>query len=484
MKNIDPALCAASTSQQSSNRPLKPTPVTLASAEKPHEHPLDWTEDLTPSWYPEYSATPPEVCYWASSPSNIHERHWVKVASTYEDPVENSIRIASILRRAESTLYEVPSNAGLKYPQYARGHSLRLMSQGPNEFRSGSKGLKELGQGCTSADIPDGAYYHGSGLYYFPAPTRLKQMMTVEDESVETPSRLSHGRNPSGFGSKRLASSQSTTQMSESDTELEMEDISLASPSAVSDSPPTSPSMPSSPPCLPANSISQDYYGPINQYSGVISDDSDGSVYSDDMDPFIELEDSDSTNLDEFCQKSLHDDDFDLGAVSCWPAVTSIRLEAANDHQHRDLVDITCDGCDHGQFGTDDPRELPVLPPGYRWTAHSFALRHSGPRLIVHAPPADDYDYDFDDNFSCFGSDGTSVYSGSPVKLIQSDKPSLWSVLIPEGDETDYTEPPKTLYEGFINEHGSTFGQRAIQQKECSFATRSFAGILQFVGLA
>ncbi|KAK8161168.1 hypothetical protein IWX90DRAFT_417050 [Phyllosticta citrichinensis] len=484
MKSIEPLQEDTASAPQRLGRFLTPSPVTLRTAQKPHDHPLDWAEEMTLSWYPEYSTTPPEVCLWASSHAHIWERHWIKAASTDEDVEDDSVRVASILRRAEATLYEVPANVGLKFPEYGRGYPLRLRSQGPHEmFPRGSKGLKRLEEGQSPAEIPGGARYCASGYYFAPAPTKLNQMMTVEDASMETCSTPSHRRKPSGSGPQRLAFSQSTAQMSESDTDADMEEIPLTSPSAVSESPPTSNSPPSSPPCLPADIASRDYHGPVDQYPGALSDDLDGSVYSDDLDSFLGLEASDTANCDQFHEQSPHHDRFDgfeLGAVTCTAA--SVKLEATNENQRKDLVDSICDDCDHGEFATNKSSELPDLPPGYRWTAHSFALRHSGPRLIVYAPPPDDHESD--DDISCIGSDGTSEYFGSPVKLMQKNRPSLWSVPIPEQDETDYNEPVKTLYEGFMTEYGSMLGRQAVEPDKCHSATPFLNNILQFLGLA
>ncbi|KAK7538163.1 uncharacterized protein J3D65DRAFT_318006 [Phyllosticta citribraziliensis] len=483
MKSIEPSPEDTVNAPQPLGRPLRPSPVTLETAQKPHDHPLDWVEEMTPSWYPEHSATPPEVCLWASSPAHIWERHWIKAASTDEDAEDDSVRVASILRRAEETLYEVSANVGLKFPEFGRGYPLRLRSNGPHEmFPRGSKGLKRLGEGQSPVEIPDGARYCASGYYFAPAPTKLDQMMTVADASMETCSTPSNRRKPSGSGPQRPALSQSTAQMSESDTEADMEEIPLTSPSTVSGSPPTSNSPPSSPPCLPTDSPSRDYHGPVDQYPGALSDDSDGSVYSEDLDSFLKLEASDTADCDQFHEESLHYDhldDFEPDAVTCTAA--PVRLEPANENQRKDLVDSICDGCDHGKFAPNKSSELPDLPSGYRWTAHSFALRHSGPRLIVYAPPP--VDHESDDDISCIGSDGTSEYFGSPVKLMQNNRPSLWFAPIPEQDETDYNEPVKTLYEGFMTEYGSMLGRRAVEPHKCHSVTFFLTDILRFLGL-
>ncbi|KAK8191861.1 uncharacterized protein BKA78DRAFT_295918 [Phyllosticta capitalensis] len=498
MEDIDPARPGNADAAQQQERPLRPSPITLEMAEKDHEHPLEWTVNLSASWYPEYSATAPEVCLWASAPRHIQERHWVKAASP--DSSSDALRVATVLRQADSTLYEVPTNVGLLYPHFARGYPVTSRRDGPHElFPSGSKGLKQLDLDQVPPEDLQGARYIAAGYHFVPSPSKLSQMVTAIDlESEETASRYGQGRTfgvKGGFRPRALTLNHAnaapplvTPWVSDPEFEADMEDVPLTSPPLVpedllEDSPP------SSPPRFDDESFGE-YYGPINQFTGDLSDDSDASIYSDDMDPFLDYESSvhaepDLIHNGSDDQEEL-DEEFELESMGCWSTTAHVRLDAATEDQRQDLTDSIHDNCDHAHFATDKPEQLVDLPPGYRWTAHSFALHHSGPRLIVYAPPADEDD--FDDRVSDFGSDGTSEFASSPVKMMQGNRPALWSAPIleeeeeGEDEEPESDEPFKTLYEGFLDAYGSEFGQDNGEAEFASIA-RPFPGVLSLMSL-
>ncbi|KAF9635289.1 hypothetical protein BFW01_g6184 [Lasiodiplodia theobromae] len=136
------------------------------------EHP-GWCWRESSSWC-EWTATSPEVSAWALSPGINDDAEWIIGASRYGDDYahDDIPRVASLLRRAYEYAYNVPEN--VCFPALARGFKAvprRGCVAEREVFPRGAKGLKERRE--------------LGGPVYFPQPSRLSEVWSVEEEEME-----------------------------------------------------------------------------------------------------------------------------------------------------------------------------------------------------------------------------------------------------------------------------------------------------------
>ncbi|KAF2143718.1 uncharacterized protein K452DRAFT_296705 [Aplosporella prunicola CBS 121167] len=236
---------------------------------------VDWAKEESPSFEPNFTATSPEVCLWATTKAITDDYEWIMYAAADEVVGKGVPRIASCMRRAIRHLYRVPNCYGILFPPKAMGFKeidkyMYFPSFGqrkPGIYRLGCKGFKYANDPEVPVIpyTPNGMRSDCHGPYntrFYPQPSRMNQVWSVDEFD-------------------NIKRSDSLTQLDGSSQQYQYQDtcnktatVTLLRGMSEDDDMP-----------LPGFSGDNDqYHGPTKDYSGNVSDsdndsdnDSDGS---------------------------------------------------------------------------------------------------------------------------------------------------------------------------------------------------------------